>query len=157
MKYFVILVIGLIGLGVFLRFNNDVSLNETTEINEVEEKQIIRSRNIKKAAQQNLNQPDPSFAPPNPANPPIDYTPTSSFYHTGNEEYQDSCPFTDADGNCSFEPVNEIAEESRHDDENLTMDSARNVDEFRRAEENEYNKYLNEETFESFRTPASDE
>lgn len=156
MKYFVILVICLIGLGVFLRSNNDVSLNESAEINEQFEKMTTRRRNVKKSVQKNNIQLDQSFVPTNPAIPPIDYTPANSFYHTGNDEYQDSCPYTDAEGNCSFEPVNEIADDSRQD-EQFTTDSARNVDEYRTADENEYNKYLNEETFESFRTPASDE
>lgn len=129
MKYFVILVIGLIGLGVFLRSHNDVSLNESAEISELEDKQVVRSRNIKRAAQQNLVQPEQDQSQNNPAFPQTDYSPANSFYHTGNDEYQDSCPFTDAEGNCSFEPVNEIAEDSRQEEDNLSMDSARNVDE----------------------------
>ena len=158
MKYFVILVIGLIGVGVFLRLKNDVSLSESAINVETETKTSHLNIYKKKSYHSNQQQPQANQGQSESTNSSTENSSNYSYDSSNHEELLESCPYIDSEGNCSSEPlVTEVPEETFVDDTSLDMEAARNAEDLRRAEENEYNSLLNEQTFESLRSPASDE
>jgi hypothetical protein len=161
MKYFVFIVLSLIGLGVYLRFQNDVTLKENTEFSADEGTSQPKYNNHKNLYGKKNNFDNKNSAMglnPNSGLPESSeaLNTMSSVNDMGYDENQEvSCPYTDANGLCSSEPFNETAESESFQEEHFQAQEINEVTLI--PQEAEYDKFLNEQTFDSLRTPASDE
>lgn len=158
MKYFVAIVICLIGLGAYLRFQNESSLKERVEVSDEGQSKLSQYSHKKSHGQKNF-QKNPTYNNLNNGQNAEENAAMNTMPPESDTNYNDvieaTCPFTDANGFCATEPLM-TTDADYIQEENLANNPDHEV-EVLQLEDNDYEKYLNDQTFETIRTPASEE
>jgi hypothetical protein len=162
MKFFVFIVLSLIGTGVYLRFQNDINLKETSvgkptrthsqTSNQKEANDHLRpTHTLSPAYLKEGNVHDSADTQENQ----LIITSGSEFHNNENVSEGFACPFTDINGLCISEPVENY--DNLENDIYADAEGSDIMDDMQPPENHQYGKYLNEQTFDSIRVPASEE
>jgi hypothetical protein len=163
MKYFIAIVIGLVGLGVFLRFHNDASLKEKVEVTMNENSNSSGHTTRRPSNKNNQQWQSSTQNSQNNVQAPNENEASSYSQSESDMLYNEgliaTCPYTDANGFCASEPL--VTSEEIYPEDQLQAQTQVNTPDPEEGlmipDDVEYEKYLNDQTFDSIRTPASEE